>query len=62
MTNNIIQNKVKPNLTSNEKFRYKMAAEHFMRGSSDFYAEYYNSLINGCDFFFLQNLKLFSFS
>lgn len=41
MSTNIIQNKVRPNLTNNEKSRYKMAAEHFMRGASDFYVEHY---------------------
>lgn len=44
MSANIIQQKVKPNLTSNEKRRYEMAAEHFMRGSSDFYAKYFTEV------------------
>lgn len=44
MSANIIQQKVKPNLTSNEKRRYEMVAEHFMRGSSDFYAKYFTEV------------------
>ena len=47
---NIIKDKVKANLTSTEKLRYMMAAEHFMRGSSDFYVEHYRKLGKLVDF------------
>ena len=47
---NVIKDKVKANLTSTEKLRYMMAAEHFMRGSSDFYVEHYRKLGKLIDF------------
>ena len=44
MNMNIIKSNVKPNLSNNEKRRYQMSAEHFMRGASDFYAEHYGQI------------------
>lgn len=41
---NIINDRVKPNLTHKERRRYEMAAEHFMRGSSSFYINHYSQV------------------
>lgn len=55
MNNNIIKQKVKPNLTSNEKQRYTQAAEFFMKGSSNFYISHYNQVKKIVDFEAIQN-------
>lgn len=55
MSANIIRTNVKPNLTSNEKNRYKQAAEHFMRGAGDFYIEHYAQVRKSIDIDYIKN-------
>ena len=55
MSTNIIRTNVKPNLTSNEKNRYKQAAEHFMRGAGDFYIEHYAHVRKSIDIDYIKN-------
>jgi hypothetical protein len=55
MSNNTIQTKVKPNLTSNEKKRYAVAAEHFMKGASDFYIKHYGEVKKIVDVDYIKN-------